>query len=339
MFSYKINVTLPVNFKRSDCLHFRSEYSIFPLKILTLKKITATYDGICFKNSQLIRESVQAYPDKIRIFELGAQLQFANQPFVSYSGEKPYLLIHHPWLNYYHWLTEAIPRIWLVRNHLSELILLLPEYYKSVRFVQESLKPFNIKKTEYIPHGCNIKVSNAVVPQIKPVCSSYDPDVLSAIRSFYIEHAKTKRIKTPVSGERIYIMRGNNPRRRILNEERLMKVLENHNFRSVRAESYSFPEQVLIAENTTYLISNGSGLTNMHFMRQGSSVMELQKRITNMNDFHDKVLWHLSSALNLKYFYFICEPEDKEQDMYTANLKINIKRFEKLIIRMLNFNS
>jgi hypothetical protein len=74
----------------------------------------------------------------------------------------------------------------------------------------------------------------------------------------------------------------------------------------------------------------------MHFMKDGSTVLELQKKITNINDFHDKVLWHLASALILNYYYFICEPENKGHDMYTSNLKINLKKFEDRIIKMLN---
>lgn len=336
MYNKTIYVKPPLNSKRNNCLFYRRSYEIALLKILQIKNITATYDGICFKNSRIIKESVQAYPDKIRIFELESQLQFKNKLIKHYSGNNQYLMIHHPWLNYYHWLTEAIPRIWLVKDILNQVTLLLPDYYKNIKFVQESLKPFKHKKIEYIPNGYNIRIDNAIIPQIKPFCSSYDPDVVNEIRSFYIEYAKKSKTKTPALNNRIYIMRGNNMRRIILNEEDLMRIFEKYDFSSVRAESFSFLEQVLFSENAECLISNGSGLTNMHFMKEGSTVLELQKKITNINDFHDKVLWHLASALNLNYYYFICEPENKHHDMYTANLKIDLKKFEDRIIKMLN---
>ena len=70
-------------------------------------------------------------------------------------------------------------------------------------------------------------------------------------------------------------------------------------------------------------------------MKEGSTVLELQKKITNMNDFHDLVLWHLASVLNLNYYYFACDPTNKQQDMHPADLKINLKKFEDKIIKML----
>jgi capsular polysaccharide biosynthesis protein len=92
---------------------------------------------------------------------------------------------------------------------------------------------------------------------------------------------------------------------------------------------------VLFSEKLKYLISNGSGLTNMHFMNAGTTVVELQKRMTNENDFHDKVLWHLASSLNLNYWYFICSPVNRKEDLYIADLKIDINKFEKLLTKML----
>jgi capsular polysaccharide biosynthesis protein len=335
MVARTVNVYPPVNLKRVNCLYSKRSYDISPLKVLTINDVDATNNGICFRHFRIIKESVQAYPDKIKIFELEGQLHFRQRPIKYYVDSNRYLLIHHPWLNYYHWLTESIPRIWLVKKILDSLILLLPEHYKNIEFVQESLKAFKFKDIVYIPSGFNMRIGNAVIPQIKPICSSYYPSVLFELRDFFLEYAKSVNIRVPKLGERLYIIRGNSSRRKIVNEYALMEVLKKFDFISVDATSYSFFEQVLFSEKLKYLISNGSGLTNMHFMNDGTTVMELQKRMTNENDFHDKVLWHLASALNLNYWYFVCSPVNRKDDLYIADLKIDINKFEKLLIKML----
>jgi hypothetical protein len=67
----------------------------------------------------------------------------------------------------------------------------------------------------------------------------------------------------------------------------------------------------------------------MLFMKENSVVMELHKTITNINDFHDKVLWHLASVLGLQYFHQWCDPIDNGKDMYIANLKVDIRALER----------
>jgi capsular polysaccharide biosynthesis protein len=331
-----INVALPKNATNKNSFFINRSYEITPLKVLIIRNIDVTHNGICFKNSKIIKESVQAYPDKVKIFELEGQLQFRTKLTKIFNDQTQYLIIHHPWLNYYHWLTEAIPRIWMVKDLLVDLILLLPYYYKNISFVQDSLKPFNFKGVEYIPDGYNVKISNAVLPQIKPFCSFYDPDVLNELRNYYVEYAKRSKLSAPELGERIYIMRGTSLRRKIVNEESLVDILEKFNFKSINTQFYSFFEQVLFSENAKYLISNGSGLTNMQFMKSSSSVLEMQKRITNMNDFHDLVLWYMASGLNLYYYYFLCNPVNRYQDLYFADLTVNLKKFEEMLIRMLD---
>jgi capsular polysaccharide biosynthesis protein len=332
----RIHINLPINGRSNNCLFQRRSYVINPLNILELNDIIATHEGLIFKNSQIITESVQNYPDKIKIFELEGRLKLRNFHKKHYTGNTLYLLIHHPWLNYYHWLTEAIPRLWSVRDVLNEMILLLPEKYKEVKFVQESLKPFRHLNLEYIPDNYNASVKHAIIPQIKPFCSNYDPDVVNDIKTFYIEYARKCKIIPQILNKRLYIIRGDSMRRRIINEEEVIYKLDDYDFKSIKAQSYSFYEQILFSENTDYLISNGSGLTNMHFMKERTSVLELQKKRTNINDFHDKVLWYLASVLNLRYYYLSCKPVNRHQDMYTANLKINLKSFEKVLIKMLN---
>ena len=86
----------------------------------------------------------------------------------------------------------------------------------------------------------------------------------------------------------------------------MIEVLRAFNFRIVRTEDYSFAEQVRLAAGARYLVSNhGAGLTNILFMRPGSSVLELRHATDCINNCY----FTLASALNLKYFYQTCQPK------------------------------
>jgi capsular polysaccharide biosynthesis protein len=297
--------------------------------------VTVTYNGICFKDSEIIRETVYNLEDKATIFNLSGQIQLMRSRTIELNSNQRYIIIHHPWMNYYHWITESLPKLWLIKERLNALCLVLPIHYQKFPFVIESLQPFVFRKIFYIPSGMNIKVKDAIIPQIKPRCSNYDPVFVRNFRTFYTKIAEKKPNPFFNLGQKIYIPRGNSNRRQIVNEQDVIKLLSNFGFKVVNATKFSFWNQIAFSMSAKYLISNGSGLTNMSFMQENTSVLELYKKITNPNDFHDLVLWYLASALNIKYYQQCCEPVDINSDMYTANLYVNLERLEENVKSML----
>lgn len=83
------------------------------------------------------------------------------------------------------------------------------------------------------------------------------------------------------------------------------------------------------------LISDDSGLTNMHFMSKNTSVLELSKEKTNPDDFQDLALWHLASGLGINYSYQKCSPTDRNEDMYFADLSVDLNMLERNVEQML----
>ena len=63
-----------------------------------------------------------------------------------------------------------------------------------------------------------------------------------------------------------------------------------------------------------YIVSNhGAGLTNMLFMKDGGSVLELR----HVSDCINNCYFTLASALDLKYFYQTCAPQNQSADRTT----------------------
>src|SRR5262249_7166466 len=134
------------------------------------------------------------------------------------NDEKLYLVIHHPWFNYYHWICESIFRLWKVRKQLDTMTLILPEHYSKADFITGSLEPFHINNIFYIPNGKSLMVKNLCLPQLKPKCDSYDIRVMNQVRAFYTAYVIDKGVSTKKM-ERLYISRKYARRRSIMNED------------------------------------------------------------------------------------------------------------------------
>ena len=127
-------------------------------------------------------------------------------------------------------------------------------------------------------------------------------------------------------GEKIYISRRHAAKRRIVNEDEVNEVLSAFGFQTIYAEELSFAQQVQICSRARCIVSNhGAGLTNMLFMPQGGSVLELRHRKDRINNCY----FTLSSALNLNYFYQTCRPTDDGPDPHTADLIVDSERVRK----------
>ncbi len=326
-----VKVNPPLNLTRNDkALYSGGEFDLYNEDVIRIANIKLTYSGLCFKGVRLVEGSTHLYHSKVPIFEKTGQLELDLLNTIDLDNSKQYLVVHHPWyINYFHWITEALPRIWTVRDELKTLILLLPENYRSLAFVTESIRAFDSLKIEYIPHGNNANVPNAVIPRHKPFSYCYQPKTVAQLADFFKGMAGMQEI--PLGCEYLYVMRGDSSRRRIINEGEVIKMLDSYQIKSVDLRSQGFFTQVALAMNTKLLISNGSGLTNMIFMPANAFVMEFHKRLTNKNDFLDRVTWYLASVCNLKYAHQFCDPVQRKKDMYLADLKVNLEVLRKNI--------
>ena len=108
-------------------------------------------------------------------------------------------------------------------------------------------------------------------------------------------------------------------------------MLDREGFQVICAEDLTFEQQVRLASQTRYLVSNhGAGLANMLFMPAGGRVFELRHR----TDYVNNCYFVMSSALDLNYFYQLCEPQG-QTDPHTADLIVNPQELERSLSRLL----
>jgi hypothetical protein len=338
-----IAVPFPLNLSDQDKFMFEPylSYELRPQKIKKMRNVFITFSGFCMNNKGLIKECHHDYPVQYNNYENEAAQYYYDvidhpENLITLDDDSIYLAIHHPWFNYYHWICESIFRLWLVRKHLHKLVLVLPEYYKNADFIMGSLEPFNLKNIFYIPRGKSLMVKNLCLPQIKPICDSYNSNQIKQVGSFYKNYVLNEK-KVPVDKtDKLYVTRQLAPRRKIMNENVILPIVEKYGFTIFYPENFTFLEQVAIFSGVKYLVgTHGSGLTNLLFMEKGTSLLELHKNKTNELDHPGFLFWYMAEALEINYYHQVCETYGKE-DYFEGDYIVDADLFETNLIKMLN---
>ncbi len=342
----QITVSLPENISDDEISFFEKylHYQLKGQKVKRYKNVFVTYSGLCMNYNGLIKDCHHDYPDQHQDYlaEL-AHYYFdtiKNPENLISLDEGKYVLIHHPWYNYYHWLCECIFRAWMVRRNNNKLILLLPDYYKHSDFIMSPLAPFNFKDIYFIPAGKSLMIKNLCVPQIKPIVDSYDYTMVKQVKKFLLNYSKNHENKDLDLGERIYISRKRALRKKIHNEEEIVPLLLKFGFTITNNEDYTFWEQVAIFSKAKYVVSiHGSGLTNMLFMKEKALVLELRKRVTGERDWYSPVFWYLAEALGFKYYQQLCEPVNPTDSYFDADYIVDANLLERNLCKMIGRNA
>jgi capsular polysaccharide biosynthesis protein len=338
-----VEVPFPLNLSDQDKHLYEPylSYELAPTKIKRLKNVFVGFSGFCMNNKGLIKECHHDYQVQ-RNYYLNEAAQYyydvTDHPenLITLDDGNIYLAIHHPWFNYYHWICESIFRLWRVRRHLDSVILILPEHYKHADFITGSLEPFKISPIYYIPDGKSLLVKNICLPQIKPICDSYNAKHLKQVSSFYKNYVWLEKKISVNTIDKLYVSRQLAPRRKVINEDEIIKIFERYGFTIFHPERHTFLEQVAIFSRVKYLVGeHGSGLTNLLFMEKGTSILELHKDKTNELDRPGFLFWYMAEALGVNYYHQLCETYGKE-NYFDGDYIVDANLLERNLIKMLN---
>jgi capsular polysaccharide biosynthesis protein len=305
-------------------------------RVKLFRNVFITSSGFCINRNGLIPECHHAYPHQYDHY-LGEASYFYQDAtehpdrLITLDDDTTYLAIHHPWFNYYHWICESIFRLWLVRKKLDRLTLVLPEQYGNADFIRGSLEPFGLKNIYYIPIGKSLLVRHLCLPQLKPLCDSYNGLHLRQVNRWYRDYVAGLAVPRV---ERLYVSRKLAGRRKVVNEAEIIDILEKHRFVVFYPEKHGFPEQVAIFSGVKYLVGeHGSGLTNLLFMPRGSAVLELHKNQTNELDHPSCLFWYMAEALGIRYYHQSCGTAGRE-DYFDGDYYIDPGLFEQNLIEL-----
>ncbi len=340
---------MPVNttIDESHCFKPYLTYKFPAPKIRYIKSAFITSTGLVCGKKGLIKECLHHTWELQFEVLLNKASRFYHdaiedsQKLLIFDDDETYLVAHHPWFgNYYHWITETIFRLWMVKNNTEQMILLLPSKDLLPKIAMDSLRIFKFKHIVHVPAEKSSLVRTLCMPELKPDMASFNSDALLELNRMYVNYVNSKTNVNINVGERVYVSRRNAKRRKIENEDEVIALFTEYDFTIVYNEDYTFFEQVSLFSNAKYLAGlHGAGLTNMLFMPSGCTIFEFHKRKTNAVRHHNLIFWYMANGLGHKYYHQICDPTDVNEPFYTANVVINIKLLTKNLELIFNVNT
>lgn len=319
---------LPVNFNQNHLEIFQHdlERTIPPSRLLKFHDIRVSSEGLLLKGLRILPESF-AFPSELEEWRLRSVTKLLANNYLFRQRrviDSEVLWITDYWsTGYFHWLTDTLSRLFVVRDRVPNLPLLLPAPYESRDFVKASLKAFAITTVDFIKPNEVVECRSLLMPTHTAPSGHYNDEVIRGVRRLLLTNYGAPCVSE--AGGRIYLSRKLAGKRRIVNEDEVVQTLRKHDFQVVHAEELPFERQVELFSRTRYLVSNhGAGLTNMLFMPEGGSVLELRHQTDRIRNW----FFILSATVNLNYFYQLCEPQNDDTDPHTADLIVDVEQLE-----------
>lgn len=257
-----------------------------------------------------------------RFFFLGSMLEaFKKNKLRIVFSNKYFYCINAVSDNYFHWCTEALPKMIYVKNNFkSDIIFFIP--FPLSDYQRTSLSVCNLKYHES-NNDVSLFFNLKVVENLTGTTGYYHTVLLKEASQVLKANFKILDNRK----KRVYVTRKNSKRRRIVNEDELIVILLKYEFEIYDFDEVGFEKQIEILANSSIFISqHGAALTNMIFMEAGSRIVELlPKKI-----FNDKCYFTLAGSMLHKYFFVFCEMNGVSH--ITSDFLVNIQEFEKIVV-------
>jgi hypothetical protein len=302
-------------------------YSTFESFLRQFENVQVSSDSIAYKNFVPLKETLYR-SDTVGYYRfryLAKMLLTARR--VRLDDAQDYLLATDQESNgHFHWFTEVLPRLWLVKDRAAEFVPMLADtpYVRSI--AQDSFDALGLRFKEIFWMKRGEFYAVPTLFQISKV--SRTGQMNDAIMQ---ELGRTFVGDLPRGERRLYVSRARARFRKVLNEPELEERLKDYGFEVVQPDDWPLTEQIAaFSECSTLVGLHGAGLTNCLFMPSGGNVVELRKREPNYG------YWHLAESIGHRYFYYHGVP-DSELTLIGrgCNLTVDVDDFENAILKKL----
>jgi len=200
--------------------------------------------------------------------------------------------------NYYHWLSDVLPRIKLYESVAGQVDHYCVASNVPDKFV-EMLIEFGIpkKKVLLINEKEKLHFDHLYVSSL-PGSEGRSP-------RWAVDYLRSKLIKTHSVAQhfrKIYFIRGAEAERRVLNEDTVIAKLMDNGFEAVDPGALSLTDQIDMMQHAKIIVGvHGAALSNLLFSADGIAVIE----IFSPDYFRTDCYYTLSSIRNLNYWYIV----------------------------------
>jgi len=240
------------------------------------------------------------------------------------------IVLCYNWFNYYHFITETVYKIVSIEGY-KEYTFIFPVEIKGYSFVNEIIKILEINCLFLNTFNKSVfKFRKLFFVSEKPYCEEYDSNIISEIRQIFLSRLNLKKSKNL----KLFISRKKNERRSMHNIEEIENVFRSKGFEIIYSEDYSFQRQVELFLNADFVAAiHGAGLTNILFMEEKSSILEIMPDTQGSNSHVSVVYQSLAKVLKLNYHMIFSDKskQDFYSGLFTLDGSILIKKLDEIV--------
>ncbi len=229
--------------------------------------------------------------------------------------------------NYAHFLGLFVQRLMIARSRLADTAFLVPDLPEYSAMAPGALRnEFMFRLPEKIPladGNCyrplksgayRVRELLLLVPHGDRWDLMFQPEVRSSFDALAAEALRRARLSAASLPERLYVSRQAAGRRRIVNHEAFLSVMEAEGFVTVRMEELDFWEQAAhFAAARTIVTVHGAGCANLLFSAPGTTLIEMYPRPLLSHQFV-----HTALSRDCRHVPLPCRPmrrQDVEVDL------------------------
>jgi capsular polysaccharide biosynthesis protein len=321
--SHSIAYAVPENFNPADRSLFYEENFTLEIPAVNLLELSQAMVSNCSVIEKQLPFFKLTHHKKPVVFNIFKELvRFVVQ---SKENEEHGILGVQDWANnYFHWMTEMLPRIAAIHHHHPNFPVLIPANYLNYSFIVESLQHMNIKiKAFDVKHTLKVNTLKAIeVPHV----GRFNEALMHFFRGKFLEGF------APVSQpfRLLYVSRDKAKRRKITNEDDVFELLVSKGFEKVSLENMLLKNQVKLFQEARVVIGcHGAGLTNIMFMQKNQNIIELK---SNNNNYW--CYFSLARVFGLKYYYSLNNSDvTNHRD---ADIDIDLDALNQLVTKVIN---
>ena len=324
----------------------KSEYTCPHLGVKSYSNVFVSHEGLCLKNFQLLPfssfninssydakhgwEFYRLVMEQYLVSTYGKSLQK-----IALDQTKTYGLIHTKWFNYSFWMTSSLVRLRMLYNTGQEFVLIYPEEWDQIPYVQVTLKAFSNLKIEKIPAGVHIQVPHLLLPEVRPFTACLNEQDIKGVsmqmQDFY--HDEIQKVSGTPS--KIFVNRKKASCRKITNESDVAGLLRQYGFVEIDFDDLSFVEQIAYVHNAQQVVMlHGAGMTNSMFAQPKTKVLELLHEYTESRTYRF-IYWFLTVQMQCDYYVQFCKTIDNHNDEWRKDVIVDTKQLEENLILMM----
>lgn len=341
-----IHIPLPENIdSRYKTLYEKKSSYICPeLFVKEYSNVFVSHEGLCLQHFRLLPYSSfnictrydrsfgwQYYTlvlEQYMVSTFGKSLQK-----ITLDNDKTYAIIHTKWFNYSFWIMSSLVRLQMLVDSGKPFVLLYPEEWDTIPYVQQTLQAFPSIEMQRIPAGVHIQVPHLLLPEVRPFTACLDGNVLQNLAC-----KLRSRFDNPITvyPDKIFVNRRKAKYRKLENEDEVATCLKRRGFVEVDFDDMTIAQQIASVQHAKYIVMmHGAGMANCMFAQPNTKILELMHEYTTPETYRF-VYWILANRMQCLYYVQFCKTIDDAKLEWHKNIRVNINLLTENIDKMLS---